>query len=71
MIFAAPVVGRILAACAASQASAIASPADSPTTANLQIAGGEAVNTAAFAQTLNHVEQAAASKPPHATIATV
>jgi hypothetical protein len=71
VIFAAPVVGRILAACAASQASASVSPTDNATTANLQIGGGETVNAAAFGQTLNNVEKAAASQPPHAVIPTI
>jgi hypothetical protein len=68
MIFAAPIVGRVLAACAASQARASASSADSVTAAIPQIGGGEAANTAVFAQTLDNVEQAAAPKPPHAAI---
>ena len=70
MIFAVPVVGRILAACAASEASASALPTDGATSANLQTGGSDAVNTAAFAQTLNNIEHAAASKAPLAAIAT-
>lgn len=71
MIFAVPVLGRILAACAASEASASASPTGNTTSANLQTGGGDAVNTAAFTQTLNNIEHAAASKAPLATIATL
>ncbi len=71
MIFAAPVVGRILAACAASEASASVAPTDHATSATLPIGGNGAVNATEFAQTLNRVEQTAASKAPHATIATL
>jgi hypothetical protein len=70
MIFAVPVVGRILAACAASEASTSASPTENTTRPNLQTSGADAVNPAAFTQTLNKLEHAAASKAPLATIAT-
>ena len=60
MIFAAPIVGRILAACATSQASAAVSPTDGATSATPAIDGRGGVNAAAFTQTLDNVEQTAA-----------
>jgi hypothetical protein len=71
MIFAAPVVGRILAACATSQASPAVLPSDDATSATPAIDGRSGVNTAAFTQTLDNVEQAVAPKPPHADIVTL
>jgi hypothetical protein len=71
MIFAAPVVGRILAACAASQATAAVLPNDGATSQTSAIEGRGGVNAAAFAQTLDNVEQAPAPKPPHADIVTL
>lgn len=70
MIFAAPIVGRILASCAASQAAASVLPGDGATSAIPAIDGRGGVNAAAFAQTLDNV-QAPAPKPPHADIVTL
>ena len=71
MIFAAPIVGKILASCAASQAAAAVLPGDSATSATPAVDGRGGVNAAAFAQTLDNVAQAPAPKPPHTDIVTL
>ena len=68
MIFAAPVVGRILASCAASHLSAAIAPAAGATSATPAVDGRGGVSAAAFTQALDDVEQAPAPKPPRANI---
>jgi hypothetical protein len=60
MIFALPVIGKIAAAYAASKTSA-SSTAQNIIQQNLQAGGGDTVNSASFAQTLNNVGQASGS----------
>jgi hypothetical protein len=71
MIFAAPIVGRVLAACAASQASTAVLPTDGAPSGTPAIDGRGGVNSAAFTQALDNVEQAAAPKPPHTDVVTL
>jgi hypothetical protein len=71
MIFAAPVVGRILAACATSHASAAILTGDGAAGATSSIDGRGAVNAAAFTQALDNVEQPPAPKPPHTDVVTL
>ncbi len=70
MNFAAPVVGRVLAACAAPRASAAVLPGDSAASAISGVEGRGAANAAAFAQALDNVAPPTAPKPPHTDVVT-
>ena len=63
MIFALPIVGKILAGFSASEAGASASPAQSIGKVSAQAGVGSAANPADFAQTLDNLDQSGASKP--------
>ena len=65
MFFAVPIVGKILAGFAASEASAGASATQKTAQSKVQSVTGSAVNPADFAQTLDTIDQAAASKTQH------
>jgi len=71
MIFAAPIVGRVLAACAASQASTAVLPGDGASIGTPAIEGRGGLNSAAFTQALDGVQQTAAPKPPHTDVVTL
>jgi hypothetical protein len=64
MIFAVPIIGKILAGFAASEASASASTSQKIGAAKIQPSGA-AADPADFAQTLDTVGQTAASKAQH------
>ena len=68
MIFALPIVGKILAGFAASEAGAAASPAQRVGQASLQGGLSGAVNPADFAQTLDNLDKSAAAKAAHGSI---
>jgi hypothetical protein len=69
MIFAIPIVGKVLAGLAASEASA--SPAETQKINRLKLAAshGGAVTAGAFGQALDKLDSAAGSKNPFATTA--
>ena len=65
MFFAVPVVGKILAGFAASEASAETSAAQKTTQSKVQSISGSAADPADFAQTLDTIDQAAAARTQH------
>jgi hypothetical protein len=66
MFFAIPIVGKILAGLAATEASADSSATQAATQLKTQASRGGIIDPSAFAQTLNAVDQAAASGPQRA-----
>jgi hypothetical protein len=69
MIFAVPIVGKILAGLAASEASASPSETQKINRLKLEATHGGDVSPAAFGQTLDKLDQGSGSKNPFATIA--
>ena len=63
MLFAVPVVGRVLAGCSAAEASANASATQKINQVKLQASSGGQVDPNAFAQALNGASQSAPSQP--------
>ena len=65
MLFAVPIIGKILAGFAASEASADVSATQKAGVSKIQAGLSAAANPADFAQTLDSIDQAAAKRTQH------